>query len=482
MVSRVSRSAADLHVCVFSAGRDAGLAAHTRADNVFQKMDDHIHEPSYNDRLNQLIKEDGEEAEEDENEQESTERAENSAEEADLSQGHSKLIGNPRPKYFFRKGAQQCAELYACLGCARLLAPDEHREHKNRGCDKDKDPQNISFSDLPKRHNGTFCAECLAFVPTLRMLARHFEEAHNLVAPVKEVHIRDDRDFEEFMNWMQQQGGIKIVNMKQRLSRDRTRTYRFFGCCLVAKPKDIRENSRRASLKSLLSCTAYARTIPQDDGTVVVEYCTVHSHGFIEEPKSLYKLPGTSVPFLTGHRPCSPPREDPPVGDLIDEYDSQMSNKITVANSKVVARGNKNKRSGENLGTPRPKRRVTVKSEPMDYDESVSDINLDEEDLDGENDHVPVSSRKVDHVLRKNPIKKATATNGKGQKQPLEQVRDALETIFSRLSALPEEMLDHFVPIICDLADDATDVYEKFEELRRFRPKRSLRRMIRGTQ
>ncbi|EYB91885.1 hypothetical protein Y032_0201g1755 [Ancylostoma ceylanicum] len=59
---------------------------------------------------------------------------------------------------------------------------------------------------------------------------------------------------------------------------------------------------------------------------------------------------------------------------------------------------------------------------------------------------------------------------------PIDAAKKSLEIIFQKLSTLPPEMTQQFVPILEDLASDATDAHDKFEELKNFVPRRSLAR------
>ncbi|EPB76898.1 phosphatidylinositol 3- and 4-kinase [Ancylostoma ceylanicum] len=154
-------------------------------------------------------------------------------------------------------GAFRCPPKYACLGCRGLLTEAQRDRHKMLGCDKDKDIKNAEVADLPPKHNGTFCAQCLAFYPTFRMLCLHYEEEHGLDCPVEEVLVKSEAEFDQFYKWIQSEGGIKFIGTKTRTSRDGSRVYRFFQCCMVAR-----------GVK-----------------TFIVEYCSVHSHGLpLDEP------------------------------------------------------------------------------------------------------------------------------------------------------------------------------------------------------
>ncbi|ETN85675.1 hypothetical protein NECAME_06294 [Necator americanus] len=171
-------------------------------------------------------------------------------------------------RHMMGMGAFRCPPKYACLGCRGLLTEAQKDRHKLLGCDKGKDIKNAEVADLPPKHNGTFCSQCLAFYPTFRMLCQHYEQEHGLDCPVEEVLVKSETEFDQFYKWIQSEGGIKFIGTKTRTSRDGSRVYRFFQCCMVARGVKQAEELAKRGIKGrpLISCTAYVRRIPQDDG------------------------------------------------------------------------------------------------------------------------------------------------------------------------------------------------------------------------
>ncbi|KAL6731887.1 hypothetical protein Aduo_002708 [Ancylostoma duodenale] len=375
-------------------------------------------------------------------------------------------------------GAFRCPPKYACLGCRGLLTEAQRDRHKMLGCDKDKDIKNAEVADLPPKHNGTFCAQCLAFYPTFRMLCLHYEEEHGLDCPVEEVLVKSEAEFDQFYKWIQSEGGIKFIGTKTRTSRDGSRVYRFFQCCMVARGVKQAEELAKRGIKGrpLISCTAYVRRIPQDDGSFIVEYCSVHSHGLpLDEPAVFFN----AEKFVRRRRKRSP-------GSI----------KRSGSPNASYSSSNQNTNTTGTWHSPRARKRSAAMQRAIEdnYFTGHETSYVSEQD-EGADNHTPpdikpplmlkltsTNNGEEHSPVRKRgrPPRNAKAGSARNPIDPLVSPIDAakksLEIIFQKLSTLPPEMTQQFVPILEDLASDATDAHDKFEELKHFVPRRSLAR------
>ncbi|KHJ90189.1 hypothetical protein OESDEN_09971 [Oesophagostomum dentatum] len=378
-------------------------------------------------------------------------------------------------------GAFRCPPKYACLGCRGLLTEAQRDRHKMLGCDKDKDLKNPDFADLPPKHNGSFCSECLAFYPTIRMLCMHHEHEHGLDCPVEEVLVKSEAEFDQFYKWIQSEGGIKFIGTKARTSRDGSRVYRFFQCILVGRGTKPAEELAKRGIKGrpLLSCTAYVRRIPQDDGTFIVEYCSVHSHGFpLNEPAAFFN----AEKFVRRRRKRSPGSVT--VKRSLSPNTASPSTQRTNANATGT------------WHSPRARKRSAAMQRAIDdnYYNGV-DVSYVGEEEDISERHTPPDikpppmlklqptlSNEEESPARKKGRPRARYVGNSSRSvndsliSPIDAAKKSLEVIFQKLSTLPPEMTQQFVPILEDLASDATDAHDKFEELKNFVPRRSLAR------
>ncbi|KAK6731758.1 hypothetical protein RB195_007924 [Necator americanus] len=359
-------------------------------------------------------------------------------------------------RHMMGMGAFRCPPKYACLGCRGLLTEAQKDRHKLLGCDKGKDIKNAEVADLPPKHNGTFCSQCLAFYPTFRMLCQHYEQEHGLDCPVEEVLVKSETEFDQFYKWIQSEGGIKFIGTKTRTSRDGSRVYRFFQCCMVARGVKQAEELAKRGIKGrpLISCTAYVRRIPQDDGTFIVEYCSVHSHGLpMDEPAVFFN----AEKFVRRRRkrtPDSNRRRSSPIRCFSPGSQRMNTNAVGTWHS------------------PRTRKRSAAMQRAIEdnYFSSHEMPYVSEQDETGDNtpDIKPSPMLKLT-----NNDEDHSPTRKRGRQRSAKTTPNSSR---SKLSTLPPEMTQQFVPILEDLASDATDAHDKFEELKNFVPRRSLAR------